>query len=228
MKTFNVKDVYTIDNKIMIVRPVKRYLGGGVDIEIVSSNDEYQKVKKRLLQKYTNVIISEYITNPLLFENRKFHIRGYMLVITHPYNYKLFKFGKIITAKNNYKNTDWHNKDIHDTHIKSTPKNLYFPSDLELSKDKLKHIMTQMHTIAKCLGTMLEKHAHPYPESNVGFTILGLDLMITTDYVVKLLEVNADEVGFDPVGDAIDPKFSAFSRKIFKNIYKYAIKPTFL
>lgn len=227
MKTHNIKDVTSINEQIMIIRPVKKYLGGGKDIEIVTSNKEFQNVKFDLLKKYDTVIISEYLTNPLLFEDRKFHIRAYMIVVSQPYKYKLIKSGKILTAKDNYKNNDWHNKNIHDTHVKSTPKNLYFPDDLKLQKNELDLIMSQMQKIADCIGTILRGHANPFPESDVGFTILGLDFMITTDYVVKLLEVNADEVGFACVGDIIDQKYSDFSQKIFKNIYKYAIRPTF-
>ncbi len=44
---------------------------------------------------------------------------------------------KLFTAKEKYKNEDWFNKDIHDTHLKSTDNDYYYPDDLNFTEEHL-------------------------------------------------------------------------------------------
>ena len=144
METTTLKNIKNIENnKVYIVRPIGPGAGGGADVYVVSNNQELEKARqktKRYNKTDKHVIISEYITNPLLLptlSNKKFHLRMYLMIcVGSPYNngfeWHFWNRGKIITAELPYKNSDYTNTKIHDTHFKSTPINKYFPEDVEL------------------------------------------------------------------------------------------------
>jgi len=138
-------------------------------------------------------ILQEYITNPLLFKDRKFHIRGYF--IYHCINSKEKKFYlsknmTIFTAKLPYKNSNYQNKDIHDTHAEDTIKGLSFYNDISnmLGKEKTKEIEEQIKTIFKYISSIINSKC--YPEAENCFHIFGYDVMITDDLKVKIIETN--------------------------------------
>ena len=62
------------------------------------------------------------ITNPMLWQNRKFH-------------WSFWNRGKIFTAAEHYNENPATFRDsrIHDTHGKTTPCDIYFPEDLDLT-----------------------------------------------------------------------------------------------
>jgi hypothetical protein len=69
-KTWNLKDFKpeTIEEgNVFIVKPVGTGAGGGTDISVITSADQFAKAKKELLaSKYKDAIISEYIVRPYL------------------------------------------------------------------------------------------------------------------------------------------------------------------
>ena len=138
-------------------------------------------------------ILQEYIINPMLFRNLKFHLRGYF-VYYKPFNKE--KEGYIqdnmtlFTAKKPYKLGDYYNKDIHDTHHKSSLEGITFKNNLTemLGQEKSKDILNQTIHIFKNVLKII--NANCYPESKNCFNIFGFDLMITSDFNVKIIETN--------------------------------------
>jgi len=240
-ETFKLKNLNHIqDGKVYIVRPCGRNFYSGEGIYIITNNDELQKVKqiyssefiakrKEFVQKKNqefDVIVSEYITNTSLLNGYKFHLRMYLLINTFPkYSHKLWKIGKIITAREKYASENYANKLIHDTHMKSTPKNIFFPENLDgfSEKDK-KYMFQQMEEITTAIAEIYKRYAKPYPESKAAFEVFGLDFMIDDKLTVKIIELN-DRVGYAPAQGNADKEFKLFSKRYYKWAYKYAIKP---
>jgi hypothetical protein len=223
--TQNLTDVKSLEmNDVMIIKPVGRGAFSGRDITIVTNNNGLDNAKA-LCSKYPKAIAVKYVRDPLLFDGRKFHIRSYMLITIQPFQVLLFDQSKILTAKDKYVDANYNNKGIHDTHISSTPRNLYFPEDLNIPKEKMKSVQTQMNTIVEHLGKLMFGQVYPYPESKHAFEVFGLDFLITQSFNVILMEVN-DRVGMGSIGN-IDEKYSKFSHDYFNWVYENAIKHIF-
>jgi len=210
----------SINNDIFIARPInilieKRQRGvqdiayGGKDIVIIHDQNTLQQAKS-LLNKYDNVLVSEYITNPILFRGHKCHIRTYLLasLINGSFNTYMVDFGRIFTAKLPFIHDDWNNSDIHDTHMKSTPTDWFFPKDftnnnitningqVNISNRTIQNIFYQIKTIFSAVSKLLSKTVSVYDNVKNGFNIFGIDLMIKSnskdEFTVVLLECNSE------------------------------------
>ena len=235
MKTNKLKDIDNINDKVLIIRPIGPGAGGGNDVYVVDTNEDFIKIKNKL-QKYKDVIATEYIQNPLLLENieyKKFHLRMYFLVTNNNNNnntikWYLFNKGKIITAEVPYKNEDFTNPKIHDTHFKSTFVNRYFPEDLKLSNDITENILLQMYQCLEGAYNIIKNHVKCYDESKNCFEVFGVDFMITDDYKVKLIEINArHDYGVNDMNKENKEGFIKFNEDFFNWIYINAIQPIF-
>ena len=240
MDTVPLKYIKKIeDKKVYIVRPIGPGAGGGADVFVVSNNQELERARdktRRYNKTDKHVIISEYITNPLLLptlSNKKFHLRMYLMIcIGAPYKdgfeWHFWDKGKIITAELPYKNEDYTNTKIHDTHFKSTYINKYFPEDFELSKEVTDNLFQQMNEIMGAVSSIIKGNAFSYSESKYAFEIFGADFMITDDNIVKLLEVNArHDYGVNDMKKERKEKFVEFCSELSDWVYEKAIKPVF-
>ena len=201
-------------NQVYIARPInvlaeKQEKGiqgvgyGGKDIIVIHDNKTLKDARKNL-EKYDNVLISEYITNPLLFKKKKFHIRTFLLasIINNEFNSYMLDFGRILTAKDEYKNSDYSNPDIHDTHLKSTDADYFFPLDFteanigvdNITNKTIDNIFQQIKEIFIGVAKLLSEKVNTYDNIKNGFNIFGVDLMIENNiennYNVILIEVN--------------------------------------
>ena len=194
----------------------------GYGIEVVTNDKELEEVRKELSKIFNEIIISEYIQNPLLYEGKKCHIRIYLL-INSDLTWSFHKKGRIYTAGLPYVKEDWANKDIHDSHNKSTLKDLYFPEDI-LLKDKHSNIYNQMDKILNAVITIAKPYIKCYEGTKYCCDIFGVDFMITDDYIVKLIEIN-NSTGF--VSKDNDKKFDIFCSEYFDWFYKESISKLF-
>lgn len=171
---------------LSIIKPSGRFAYGGKDITVCNDEEEFkigcQKVDGN------NAIICDYIENPLLFHDRKFHIRSYLFISS--WN----KFAKgplslVLTAALPYQKGDWLNPAIHDTHNKSTD-DVYFLEDLDVTVEELEKIKNDVNNILDKIAGTLDNKIVSYSESIKSWNVLGIDIMIDIDFRAWLLEVN--------------------------------------
>jgi hypothetical protein len=218
------------------------YSTGGENITIVKSFDELadyinnvslankNKWEKLNMNTYNRLskwsksyyfvewVLQEYITNPMLYEDKKFHLRGYYLFHRISPNKKegyILNNHRIFTARDPYKKGDYLNKDIHDTHFGSTSKYIDLIPDIsdligtvktaKLERDilyLLKHILDATNTVC-------------YKEDKSCYHLFGSDIMITDDCQIKFIEINGS-VGLPDYNDST--KKINHPKKIFKGV----------
>jgi hypothetical protein len=194
--TWNAKDPH--NNRFpIILRPIGS--GGGSDIHVVTNEIQYNAAMDMIPKHYKSVIASEYIDNPATWQKRKMHFRMYLYVGIGPnyFYHELWNKGKIMTAKKEYTKGNYSDKNIHDTHLKSTPRNLFYPADLDDPGDD-KTFFPQMEKICNAIVEILRTCAEAYKESVFAFQVFGIDFLPTDDGKIVLLEVN-NNVGYDEV-----------------------------
>jgi len=180
--------------KVWIFKPVDGFAGKGILIA-----DQHSQIEEHIKQyqdsnskKYQNWILQEYITNPLLLKNKKFHMRVYFLYtyLNQKAEGYLLDIAKIFTAKNKFVLEDYLNLDIHDTHLSSTPQPIYYERDFtkEYGEKMTQKINKQMKTMFKSVLQCL--NAKCYSESKDCYELFGADVMITDTFQIKLIEVN--------------------------------------
>ena len=223
---------------VFIVKPVLGYQGKC--IKIITNNDEFTQYKKYIKSIIDNthlislddkinykflsgpLVLNEYLINPLLYKGKKFHLRVYLMFYLYPYlnesGYSVFKLSKILTAKLKYKNDDYQNKDIHDTHIGSTDKDIYFPIDFNISENKINKIKHEINKICGILYNIYKNTLKVDIKTQNSFEIFGVDIMILDDLSVKLIEMN-NRIGYH----IINPK-STSANKFITKFYKWIIK----
>jgi len=160
------------------------------------------------------VIASPYITNLLLFQGKKFHLRMYYMLscLNGIINYNLLDDGKILTAKEKFNMDPPFSTAKHDTHVKSTDKYYTFKrdfnkdnlgSDIEITANIKNKILKSCYKICGILTRMiLEKTGADKKPSQIlfnnqqnGYFIFGLDIFITSDFEPILIECN-EQTGF--------------------------------
>ncbi len=211
------------EGEVLILKPVGTGAYAGKDIFIVTTTTELLRVKKFLHKFYKGAVACEYVRNPLLFRGRKFHLRTYILVNSKGEHY-VAPFGKILTASQFYQDGDYSNKAVHDTHLDSTETNWFYPEDFYLgvplgtseAKEKLLcEVERVLHAIGKCIPAVA------YQESKYGYEVFGVDLLVTTEHRVVLLEVN-EKVGYDFVDER---GAREFSQKYYSWVVEKGVKP---
>jgi hypothetical protein len=241
------------ENKLWILKPtfVTPKLGfKGKGIKIIKNFDDiknYNQFELKYLndfkktQKYKFIeeetwVLAEYIKNPLLFKNKKFHIRIYFILtfINNKINAYVFNMYPIFIAKKNYKNESFDNKDIHDTHMQKGKENVnFFPSDfiLEFGYNKTKKIFDDIFIICKKFFLYIKNNVNIkcYEDANNCYELFGIDIMITDNFELKILEIN-DKPGIESL--ITIPIFSflflevlidSTINKSFNNNYKFNI-----
>jgi len=211
-KTFYINEINNYKfPKMYILRPV--ISSGGQDILYVSNKKELDKAIKYYnttnfyyerdkIYHGNNVIASEYIMNPLLYKNKKFHLRSYYLLtyINNEFNTFYIENNKIITSLNDYNTDKPFLPEVHDTHFKYSKTDILFPEDIktgDFNKDvDISNIMEQMRRILKYTTKILtktltiNKETLLYNNQENGYLLTGVDFMIDDNGNVFLIEIN--------------------------------------
>jgi hypothetical protein len=237
-------DTKYIADKLYIARPLmeidpktgvkKNFAFSGKDIVYVTSQETLAAAKK-LLNKYENILISDYIAHPLLFRGRKFHLRVYLIITffnsvvkTH-----FFNDGFIWTAAKPFMLDKFDDMGIHDTHNTSTDGDYLFSSDFttenmgrQITPEMKTKLLEDMQSIMDKIGQVLidgDTRVKLYNNHKNGYQIEGIDIMVTDTLKPMLIECNS-RPGF---GNIVSKEGKEFGKKIIKFIDQVVFAPLF-
>jgi hypothetical protein len=80
--------------------------------------------------------------------------------------------------------------EIHDTHAKSTSRDIYFPEEFNYGKKNIEKVLSQMELILSKVAEIIKPHLKCFSENNNCFEVFGIDFMLKNDYTVMLIEIN--------------------------------------
>ena len=216
-----------------IVRPTGPFAWCGRGIERATSAAELRRIQRAKAGARDAPIASEYVAHPLLWHGRKMHLRTYFLVrgrTEHsPFHATLWSRAKILTAAKPYACAHFDDSAVHDSHVRSTPRGLFWPDDLRdaLRPDQIAHIQQQMADVLACVARAFEPLAAPYPESRWGFEVFGCDFLVDAASLnVYLLECN-ERVGYHlpPGDDDSSGRYARFTVDYYNWVYDNALAP---
>jgi hypothetical protein len=202
VKQYTINDVNKlINNKLYIVKPVEGFAGVGVKVfnstnKIKDYIKNFKVPNNKKYIKVKNWIIEDYINNPLLINEKKFHMRLILLLTLKNNISKIFlhKYAEILPAKHKY-NTKNMNIHIHNTHgnTSTSSEKMLFPSDFEkiFGKVKRKMIQKQIKILFKTLKKINLFNFNCYENGKNGFEFYGVDIIITDKFKIKCLEINS-------------------------------------
>lgn len=223
--------IYIIKNQKELENKQKIYDDPNRLFNLNKAKNEDKKLFGALKVKYkkdNSVIISKFIEDAMLFKRKRFHVRMYYMItiINNKVKTYLFKFGKLMTAKDNFNKNKLANKPIYDTHLGTTDDDYIFPTVLKNGNN----YYNQMVDILTKVSKVFEKSFKCYPESKSCLTILGSDFMITDKGKVLLIEINSSNTGYGSVGKF---GYDFFSKILFDTTLEivdevfYNKKPTY-
>jgi tubulin monoglycylase TTLL3/8 len=210
------------DPPVYIVKPENSLSRTGVGVvrnylELMSHLDHYSD--------YQEWIIQDYIDNPLLFNNKKFHFRIYVIYVqtensTTAY---LSKNGFIYTANKEFES------DTFDPNIVLSGENsknnvFYIPEDFTRSFGKQVWETVVVPQIVKITRETIRstvEHLKCPTKKQKCFKILGYDILINNDYKCFLAEINARNVSYKYPNQKFKDTF-------YKNILKLVLSKTSL
>ena len=183
--------------KDWIFKPVGGF--GGAGIETFERFDDFKNYTKLIMnrkdfgkRKESNLwVLQEYISNPLLYKGRKFHLRSYYLV--HHDKYYFYNLSQVYTAEKEFKKKNYDDRKVHDTHIKGSIPGVYFPSSFNLKKKDIETIQGRIIDLFQRANNLSKTKC--FDETKDCYELLGADLMITDKLEVKLLEINT-KIGY--------------------------------
>lgn len=226
------EDTLFNDSDIIITKPVVCKKTGlrasaGKDI-VVYDSLETMNIAKKNIEKYNGILASKYIKNPLLFKEKKFHLRSYMIITANEciLSYNLLRVARIFHAKNNYLQDDYQNKLIHDTHYGSTDDDYLFPDDMTdiLSNNDIIYIYEQIKNICSKMAFILSKEMSIRGNVKYPFHLFGFDVMIDRNLKVWLIECNR----YQDLGLELNDERRVYFENIFFDwINDVVLKPIF-
>jgi hypothetical protein len=184
-------------NNIYIFKPVSGFAGQGIQMvsnitELIIYITKVIKTSGRLSEKQRYWVLQEYLLDPLLIKKPassalyKFHIRHYLFYVPGKTSYYVYE-GEVALARAPYVKGTWTNKLIHDTHFYGRDGEL-FPQILNLPSEQVSNIYRQIDElyghVLKCID------AKCFSESKNCYELFGVDLILTHDYKLKVIEIN--------------------------------------
>jgi hypothetical protein len=204
---------------------------------VVYDNEETLKNIKKTLNEFDVIISSKYITNPMLFQEKKFHLRCNMFItiINNKLSGHVFDTYKILRAKEPYKNEDYQNKNIHDSHYITDDENTYlFPkhftmdniSNIIVNNSVIQHIYKQIKNTCRLITIIASKNVKLLSNTLNSFHLIGCDFIVDSNLNVLLLECNrfSDIAGAEKYAG----EYKIFLERFWKWIHHIILKPAFL
>jgi len=199
-------------------------------VKIITNKEEYIKAKKELQIQSMYGLVSEYVTNPITVDGKKFHLRVYFLlsVISGITRCVAHKEYKILTAKNKYIAGDWLNPDIHISGGHSTEKRYAFPDDVDWGLDGCDKDTT-IKNLNSCIDTFClafsMTNVKNYPENDAGYYLYGADILLKTDNNICFIEIN-NKPAFFRIGEK--EGWEEYNKKYCTNFFTFILTNTIL
>ena len=163
--------------------------------EVVAWTEMYPTVPAWVLQKY--------ISTPLLWKDRKFHLRCYWLVTgskgilpCNRFEASLLSEGVLYFAQKRYTNTVSTANQIRDVHLTGgTEQAKVWPQDFveQFGQEKFNHVFEQIENASRVLALKALPQLHVPAPGKAGYKcyrVLALDVLIDTKFQIHLMEVN--------------------------------------
>lgn len=189
------KNIIVIDNFLDFTNFIRKVIKNGSKKWERLNYQEYLKYgrwkKSHFLLEW---VLQEYIINPALFENKKFHIRGYYLFYQGMDNKKgyIFHNSRIALANKEYQKDKFYDKNIHDTHLPINPIKNVINLNPHIYKlmtiNQIKSFEKELKYLFKCI-TKINK-VKCYSTDMCCYNLYGYDIMLTEDFKIKLIECN--------------------------------------
>lgn len=193
-------------NNIVYLKPSHGRIGSGKDIILLNKNTTKIENIKGIIKKYRHWVIQKEVINPLLFQNKKFAIRFYIVAIHNKNKLYLYsgKVCKINVCENKYvigsidpKVQISHNENEtkDDNQIK------YGTNDGIYNVDNIRYEFTNMDTLMKKMeyisfDFIIKNSNNFYSNDHIGYRVYGVDFTANENYDVFLLEVNDNPILF--------------------------------
>lgn len=240
-ETFNIAllDKYNFPTWY-ILRPIDSFSGYG--IKYVNSKKELDNAIKyyKITKNYkgilygNKVIASEYVSNPLLFKTKKFHVRLYLAItlVNNVFNSFLLDIGHIITANLPFNTDIPFTTDVHDSHSRYTDNDYFFPNDftkenmnLDITKQELHELWNKIRFISLNIAKILKVHKDKllYPNEKNLIYMLGIDIMIRDNLDPVFIEINTNP----GIITKLETTWDYFSKQYFKWINEIILEPLF-
>jgi hypothetical protein len=210
--TFKINNFNKYDfskKKYYILKPIDSF--SGKDIIYISSKKElyraiefYKNARNYKYRIYgSDVIAQDYIMNPLLFRKPdglkyKCHLRvSYM--VSYIYNvcnsFILDDFIRILIAEKPYTLEDPFLHEVHDSHVKGAGDDYNLKEDykkMDLTLKDYEKIIKEIRIImgGVTLTLINDNKEWLYKNQENGFYLFGIDIIVTDDLKVKLIECN--------------------------------------
>lgn len=198
------RHLFTV-NKIFILRPTWSY--ERANIELFDSFDKFKnfinKTGKQLLYKRNNrdpradnrLVLSEYITDLLLFNNKVFDLRVYLVISLVEGIYRAYFVKPIIMNLSLYEKSKKFNIDNIKENITNPGNDTdYYFTDLEkqIGKENATYIINQIKQNLTYLFRLIKKFKimRSYSDQKNVYELFGLDFIVDNKYNVKLVEFN--------------------------------------
>jgi hypothetical protein len=241
-KTIYLDDINTIKkNEVWILKLVHGFLGK--DMKIANSNEKLVELKDYYFNKYgsKSVVASQYIQNIRLFNNKKMHLRFWLLVSSFNKKVYVYDQAEIVVGIKDYKLSNWNNMNIHNTHFGHTVKvvpetqKIFFPDEYPYENKDI--IMKQIKQFAKTVEYIMhevEPKVGVYSNQKYGYQVFSCDCLVQDNDNLIIMEMGDKPSFFEryPVRNIVDPilgpwteNYTKFSYDFYKWNFKYGIKP---
>jgi hypothetical protein len=232
---------------IIIVKEMNSY--GQRGIHIIKDYDKFVAIKHKLLTNNKHAICSTYITNPLLYKGKKFHLRIFIVVVITKNTKKIMYIKNNIfmfTAKKEYiirNEEDYLDRDMNITAGSVTSEIIMWPEFIDkpsnfdlkyLSNDKITFFNNCNQSINNAIQSISLDNLSLLNTQKAGFFIYGGDIMLDDTGHAWILELNI-RPGMGGTPDGIkhiskeDKKINNihFFKKLFRWLLDHIILPYF-
>ena len=212
--TFVIKNSIVLENinklfdknydNILYLKPSDGRIGAGKDIILLDKKLAKKKYIEQITKKHKNWVVQKEIINPLLFQNKKFAIRFFIVVIHNKKKICLYsgKICKINVCENQYIKGSIDPK-VHISHNENETKDdnqikygtingIYNINDDRFDFDGMKILMKKMEFIS--FDLIIKNSNNFYSNNNSGYRIYGVDFTINNKFNPFLLEINDNPV----------------------------------